>query len=111
MSFRGVLSDADNLNIGTKNCDFAGDADEVNTGPEDCACHASSSLTRSLQQVFNALYQSDDNCLIAAPTGSGKTACAEFAVFRMIQKVTSPSSSVRPLCNSLSGLRPDARCM
>jgi hypothetical protein len=40
-----------------------------------------------LLQVFNALYQGDDNCLVAAPTGSGKTICAEFAVLRMIQKV------------------------
>ena len=54
--------------------------------------------------MFNALYQSDDNCLIAAPTGSGKTACAEFAVFRMIQKVTSPLSAVRRFGNSLAGL-------
>lgn len=37
-------------------------------------------------QVFTALYNTDDNCLVAAPTGSGKTACAEFAVLRMIQK-------------------------
>ena len=37
-------------------------------------------------QVFNALYQSDDNCLVAAPTGSGKTVCAEFAILRLISK-------------------------
>ena len=38
-------------------------------------------------QVFTALYNTDDNCLVAAPTGSGKTACAEFAVLRMIHQV------------------------
>ncbi|XP_076060028.1 U5 small nuclear ribonucleoprotein l(3)72Ab [Oratosquilla oratoria] len=34
-------------------------------------------------QVFNATYNSDDSVFIAAPTGSGKTLCAEFAILRM----------------------------
>lgn len=34
-------------------------------------------------QVFPALYDSDDNVLVCAPTGSGKTICAEFALFRI----------------------------
>ena len=34
--------------------------------------------------VFNAIYNSDDNIFIGAPTGSGKTVCAEFAVLRML---------------------------
>jgi len=37
-------------------------------------------------QVFTALYNSDDNVLVAAPTGSGKTICAEFAILRNHQK-------------------------
>ncbi|MCO5583854.1 hypothetical protein L7F22_037769 [Adiantum nelumboides] len=37
-------------------------------------------------QVFGVLYNTDDNALIAAPTGSGKTLCAEFAVMRMLEK-------------------------
>ncbi|KAF6148789.1 hypothetical protein GIB67_038122 [Kingdonia uniflora] len=37
-------------------------------------------------QVFNILYNSDDNVLVAAPTGSGKTICAEFALLRNHQK-------------------------
>jgi hypothetical protein len=32
------------------------------------------------------LYNTDDNVLVAAPTGSGKTICAEFAILRMLQK-------------------------
>jgi len=32
--------------------------------------------------VFNAVYNSDDNMFIGAPTGSGKTICAEFAILR-----------------------------
>ncbi len=46
-------------------------------------------------QVFNALYNLDDNCLVAAPTGSGKTACAEFAVLRMIQKASQDKGVAR----------------
>ncbi|KAL0083538.1 Sec63 Brl domain-containing protein [Phycomyces blakesleeanus] len=34
-------------------------------------------------QAFNALYTTDDNAFIGAPTGSGKTVCAEFAILRM----------------------------
>ena len=46
-------------------------------------------------QVFSALYGSDDNCLVAAPTGSGKTACAEFAVMRMVQKASQGQCAAR----------------
>lgn len=38
-------------------------------------------------QTYNVLYNSDDNVLVAAPTGSGKTVCGEFAVMRMIKEV------------------------
>ncbi|QRV91442.1 pre-mRNA-splicing helicase BRR2 [Ceratobasidium sp. AG-Ba] len=37
-------------------------------------------------QVFQALYNSDEHVLIGAPTGSGKTICAEFALLRLWQK-------------------------
>ncbi|KAL3683472.1 hypothetical protein R1sor_001494 [Riccia sorocarpa] len=37
-------------------------------------------------QVFTTLYNTDDNVLLAAPSGSGKTVCAEFAILRMLQK-------------------------
>ncbi|KAI9792571.1 MAG: DEIH-box ATPase [Peltula sp. TS41687] len=33
-------------------------------------------------QAFNALFATDDNVFVGAPTGSGKTACAEFALLR-----------------------------
>ena len=33
-------------------------------------------------QVFNTLYNSDDNVFIGAPAGSGKTVCTEFALLR-----------------------------
>lgn len=33
-------------------------------------------------QVFNALYNTDDNVFLGAPTGSGKTICAEFAILK-----------------------------
>ena len=38
-------------------------------------------------QVFQVAYMTDDNFLVAAPTGSGKTVCAEFAIMRMLKKV------------------------
>jgi pre-mRNA-splicing helicase BRR2 len=33
-------------------------------------------------QVFSVLYNTDDNVLVAAPNGSGKTICAEFAILK-----------------------------
>jgi pre-mRNA-splicing helicase BRR2 len=36
--------------------------------------------------VFTSLYSSDDNVLVCAPTGSGKTTCAEFALLRLYSK-------------------------
>ncbi|KAK6913571.1 DEAD/DEAH box helicase domain [Dillenia turbinata] len=44
-------------------------------------------------QVFTVLYNTDDNVLVAAPTGSGKTICAEFAILRNRQK--GPDSIMR----------------
>jgi pre-mRNA-splicing helicase BRR2 len=35
-------------------------------------------------QTFHELFKSDRNCLICAPSGSGKTACGEFAILRML---------------------------
>ena len=37
-------------------------------------------------QAFSALYASDDNVLLCAPTGSGKTLCAELAILRALKK-------------------------
>ncbi|XP_050545887.1 putative U5 small nuclear ribonucleoprotein 200 kDa helicase [Daktulosphaira vitifoliae] len=37
-------------------------------------------------QVFNAVYNSDENVFIGAPTGSGKTAIAEFALYRLLSQ-------------------------
>lgn len=36
-------------------------------------------------QVFFCLYKTDKSALIGAPTGSGKTLCAELAMFRLLQ--------------------------
>lgn len=33
---------------------------------------------------FSVAYESDDNCLISAPTGSGKTTLFELALFRTL---------------------------
>jgi pre-mRNA-splicing helicase BRR2 len=37
-------------------------------------------------QVFNSLYNTDDNVFIGAPTGSGKTICGEFAILRLFSQ-------------------------
>jgi activating signal cointegrator complex subunit 3 len=34
-------------------------------------------------QIFHCLYHTDGNCLLGAPTGSGKTIAAELAIFRV----------------------------
>lgn len=36
-------------------------------------------------QVFNAVYNSEDNVFVGAPTASGKTTIAEFAILRLFQ--------------------------
>jgi pre-mRNA-splicing helicase BRR2 len=41
-------------------------------------------------QVFQALYTSDENVFIGAPTGSRKTICAEFALLRLWSKAEQP---------------------
>lgn len=41
------------------------------------------SFNKIQTQVFQALYTANDNVLVAAPTGSGKTICAEFALLRL----------------------------
>lgn len=44
------------------------------------------SFNKIQTQVFSALYTTDDNVLIGAPNGSGKTICAEFALLRLWSK-------------------------
>ncbi|TIB36491.1 hypothetical protein E3P84_00909 [Wallemia ichthyophaga] len=48
--------------------------------------YAIESFNKIQTQVFQALYTSDDSVIIGAPTGSGKTICAEFALLRFWQK-------------------------
>ena len=44
------------------------------------------SFNKIQTQVFQALYTTDDNVFVGAPTGSGKTICAEFALLRLWSK-------------------------
>jgi pre-mRNA-splicing helicase BRR2 len=46
-------------------------------------------------QAFTALYNTDDNVLLAAPTGSGKTIAAEFAVLRMVARAAEGKCAAR----------------
>ncbi|GAA5923960.1 hypothetical protein JCM1841_000119 [Sporobolomyces salmonicolor] len=41
------------------------------------------SFNKIQTQVFQALYATNDNVFVGAPTGSGKTICAEFALLRL----------------------------
>lgn len=43
-------------------------------------------------QIFHCLYHTDNNVLLGAPTGSGKTIVAEIAMFRVFHKY--PQSKV-----------------
>jgi replicative superfamily II helicase len=43
-------------------------------------------------QVFHTLYHTDHNVLLGAPTSSGKTVCAELAMFRAFN--CAPASTV-----------------
>ncbi|KAK3217848.1 hypothetical protein Dsin_011818 [Dipteronia sinensis] len=43
--------------------------------------------------MFTVLNSTDDKALVAAPTGSGKTICAEFAILKNHQKATASSDS------------------
>ncbi|XP_065882563.1 U5 small nuclear ribonucleoprotein 200 kDa helicase-like [Dysidea avara] len=45
-------------------------------------------------QVFNALYSTQDNVLVASPTGSGKTICAEFAILKLFADVPKNAKAV-----------------
>ncbi|VEU37035.1 unnamed protein product [Pseudo-nitzschia multistriata] len=35
-------------------------------------------------QTFHELFKTDRNCFVCSPSGSGKTACAEFAIMRLL---------------------------
>ena len=57
--------------------------------------------------MFNAVYNSDENVFVGAPTGSGKTICAEFAVLRMFSQNADGRcvfvTPLEPLAQQVSG--------
>lgn len=48
------------------------------------------SFNKIQTQVFQALYNTDENVFVGAPTGSGKTICAEFALLHLWKKANPP---------------------
>lgn len=57
-----------------------------NTRYEDMYADKFSQFNPIQTQVFNAVYNSDDNVFVGAPTGSGKTTIAEFAMLRLLSQ-------------------------
>ena len=55
-------------------------------------------------QVFNAIYNSDDNVLIGAPTGSGKTTIAELAILRLFSQNSKGRCVYTVLLDSLADI-------
>eukprot|EP00004_Rigifila_ramosa_P013501 TRINITY_DN2991_c0_g1_i2.p1 TRINITY_DN2991_c0_g1~~TRINITY_DN2991_c0_g1_i2.p1 ORF type:complete len:1464 (+),score=450.91 TRINITY_DN2991_c0_g1_i2:2178-6569(+) len=49
-------------------------------------------------QVFTTLFNTDENVLVCAPTGSGKTICAEFAIFRLFNKLQAAGTTGPARC-------------
>lgn len=47
-------------------------------------------------QTFHALYKTNDNVFLGAPTGSGKTICAEFAILKVLSQ-TKPGERPSPI--------------
>lgn len=58
-----------------------------------------------VEQVFTALYNTDDNVLIAAPTGSGKTIAGEFAILRMLSKAAEGKGLARSVIVMFASLQ------
>ena len=74
--------------------------------------HATDARCSHPAQVFNTLYQTSENTLVAAPTGSGKTVCAEFAILRMLKQVHSATGQgFPPACCQLCVSCPGHLCM
>ena len=54
--------------------------------PEYEALYKFSHFNPIQTQVFHCLYHHDTNCLVGAPTGSGKTVCSELAMLRVFNE-------------------------
>jgi activating signal cointegrator complex subunit 3 len=54
-------------------------------------------------QAFHTLYHTDNNVLLGAPTGSGKTISAELAIMRAFTAY--PDMKVGPVSHTGAGIR------
>jgi ATP-dependent DNA helicase HFM1/MER3 len=43
-------------------------------------------------KAFQSIYQFDNNIVVSAPTGSGKTTCFEFAIAKLLRTIQQPGT-------------------
>lgn len=65
--------------------------DSVMTGANRSALKKYTKLNKVQSAFFDSLFCSDDNAVIAGPTGVGKTLAAELAFLRMISRQSTDS--------------------
>lgn len=54
-------------------------------------------FNRMQSEAFPSLYESDENCVVSSPTGSGKTVLFELAIMRLIRNLNHATANVKIL--------------
>lgn len=54
-------------------------------------------FNRMQTEAFPSLYESDENCIVSSPTGSGKTTLFELAIMRLIGKFNQTTKDIKIL--------------
>ena len=56
-------------------------------------------------QVFSTFFKTDDNIFLGAPSGSGKTLCAELAIIKMLEEYPNGRAVYIAPCEALAKVR------